>query len=98
MKATHISKLICDARERSTESGWAHLSELDGDNTPRALHAKLHPERASCERAKAGRKDPERDKRPAKEDKDDNCEPAANVLRHGSGDGSAAGRTNTSKY
>ena len=92
--ATHISQLICDPRERSTESGWAHLSELDGDNAPRTLYTKLHEERAGCESAEARWQNPERDKRPAKEDKEDNRESAADVLRHGSCNGPTAGITN----
>lgn len=94
---THISQLICDARERRTESGRTHLGKLDGNDAPRALHAKLDPERAGRESAEASWKDPERDKRPAEEHKNDDRQPAAEVLRHGSCNGTAAGTTKMSE-
>jgi hypothetical protein len=88
---THVSQLICDPWERSTESERAHLGKLDRNDAPRALHAKLHPESAGCESAETGRKNPERDKYLAEENKDDRREPAPDVLRHGSCNGIDAG-------
>jgi len=67
----YISELICDTRERSTESGRAHLCEQNGDDTPRALHAELHTERAGYKPAEAGWNNPERDENSAQENEND---------------------------
>jgi hypothetical protein len=74
----HISQLICDSWERSTDSGRTRLCELDRDET---LHAKLHPEHACCESTEAGWKNPERDECPAKKTKNDNGEPTPESAR-----------------
>src|SRR5260370_2235565 len=76
-RATYVSDLVCNTREGSSESGWAHLGELYGDHTPRTLNAKLHTENASRKRTEARRKNPERNENPADRDKKDNREPAA---------------------
>lgn len=37
------TNLVCDARERSTESRRRDLSEVDGHDTPSTLDTKLDP-------------------------------------------------------
>jgi hypothetical protein len=85
----HVSELVCNTREGSTEPGWAHLSELDGDNAPRALHAELYTERASGKRLESARQDPKRNESSAQQDKQDDCKPTTDVLRYRACDGSA---------
>lgn len=68
-KVSYISDLVCDAREGGTESRWAHLCELYGDDTPRTLHAELYTESTDSKRIEPRWKYPERNENAAQRDK-----------------------------
>jgi hypothetical protein len=57
----YAAELVRDTREGRAERRRHHLHEVDGDDTPGALHAKLHAERARCEAAEGAHDDPQRD-------------------------------------
>jgi hypothetical protein len=97
-RTTYVSDLVCNTREGSSESGWAHLGELYGYHTPRTLNAKLHTESASGKRTEARRKNPEWNENTAEHDKQDDREPAADTLRNRACNGPAAVERRGNEY
>ena len=69
-------------RDRERQQASTH-------HTPRPLHAKLHAERASRERAEAAGQDPERNERREEADEGDDGEAATKVLGEEPGEDSA---------
>jgi hypothetical protein len=76
----YVSELVGNTGERRAEPGRAHLGELDRDNTPCTLYAKLQPERASRKTTECVGQDPERDECASEHNEDDDGETATDVL------------------
>jgi hypothetical protein len=69
--ADHVTELIGDTTERSTETGRRTLGKIDGYDTPCTLNTKLNEESAGTEFAESVWQDPKRDESSRPEDGDD---------------------------